>query len=129
MDLSQLYLAYLCYLELSLSLTKLQNYRFSESQIKSFEVPKSGKTTTKITKADITVIAKSINDIFMAYIKIQGQIWNLVKTFCILKQKTKQILLATIEKKSFSSSRKQFMVPLDTGLQWGNAKQNSFRQI
>ena len=44
MILSQLQLAYLYYLELSL--TVLQNY-FCESLIKSYsEVPKSGKTTT-----------------------------------------------------------------------------------
>ena len=36
------------------------------------------------------------------------------------------MLPATIE--NFVSSRNQFMVPLDKGLQWGNVKQKPFRQ-
>ena len=48
MVLSQLQLGYLYYPEISLSLTKLQNYSSSESLINSSEVPKSRKTT--ITK-------------------------------------------------------------------------------
>ena len=46
MVLSQLQLAYLYYLELSLSLTKSQNYSLAESLIKSFEAPKNGERTT-----------------------------------------------------------------------------------
>ena len=42
MVLSQLQLAYLYYLELSLAV--LKNYSLCESLIKSFETPKSGET-------------------------------------------------------------------------------------
>ena len=46
--LSQLPLAYLYYLELSLTVfTKLQNYSLCESLINSFEVPSEKTTTTK----------------------------------------------------------------------------------
>ena len=64
--LSQLHLAHLYYLELSL--TVLQNYQLCESRIKFFETPKNEKKTTKnnnksTTTIDIYVAKKYIRDI------------------------------------------------------------------
>ena len=52
----------------------------------------------------------------------------LVKIFN-LKQKTSRTLPATIEKINFVFSKKRSMAPLNNGLQWGNIKQNPFKQI
>ena len=40
-----------------------------------------------------------------------------------------QIFPVTIKKINFVFSRKQSMLPLNNGLQWGNVKQKQFRQI
>ena len=63
--LSQLHLAHLYYLELSL--TVLQNYQLCESRIKSFETPKNEKNNKNNNKStttiDIYVAKKNITDI------------------------------------------------------------------
>ena len=61
--------------------------------------------TTKATKIYKQIIKRSILDIFIGYDKINGK------------------------KTNFVSSRKQPLVPLDKGLQWGNVKQKPFRQM
>ena len=138
MVLSQLQLAYLYYLELSL--TVLQNYRL-ESLIKSFEAP-SGKTTIK----KYIYIYKSLRN-HHRYIcwYIIGWVYqdsrlprplasNVTANLkCYLQKysvenkiKYFQLLL---KKSNFYSSRKQSMVPLDKGLQRVNVKQKPLRQI
>ena len=65
--LSQLHLAHLYYLELSL--TVLQNYQLCESRITSFETPKNEKknpnknNNKSTTTIDIYVAKKNITDI------------------------------------------------------------------
>ena len=127
MVLSQLQLAYFILSSaFAYSLKKLQNYSLCESLIKSFEAPKSGKTTT--TK----YVNKSLKKHHIYIYWVCQDSWPLaplvpkgntkfeillVKIFS-LKQKTKSNTSSYYRKKSnFYSSRKQCMVPLDKGLQ------------
>ena len=131
--------------DFSYSLTKLQNCSLCEPPINSFEVPKSGKTTTaKQINKSLKKHHRYIYWVSHWLCKIQSppapwapkrnskfktllvQIFSL-KTTTTKKIKYFQLLLQ--KRSNFFPPRKQSVVPLDKGLQWVNVKQKIFRQI
>ena len=106
MVLSRPQLAYLYYLEISL--TVLQNYRINKSLKKHH---------------------RYIYWLFYWLGKIQS-LWLFQSPKGNSKVEALLVKIFSIKKKSnFCFPRKQSMVPLDKGLQWVNVKQKPFRQI